>query len=95
MAGLLNDNVRDTPDVSLMAANGLWGHYYLICYSDTTASGISNGGTPCTGTADQLARLRRNLGFLSHHGWHSGLGGAAQGQLAGESESPLLRAGGY
>ncbi|MGC2110651.1 MAG: protease pro-enzyme activation domain-containing protein [Candidatus Korobacteraceae bacterium] len=49
MAGLLNDNVRDTPDVSLMAANGLWGHYYLICYSDTTPSGINNGGTPCTG----------------------------------------------
>ena len=49
MAGLQNDGVRDTPDVSLMAANGLWGHYYLICYSDTTASGQSNGGTPCTG----------------------------------------------
>ena len=29
MAGLVNDNVRDTPDVSLMAANGLWGHYYM------------------------------------------------------------------
>ena len=29
MAGLVNDGVRDTPDVSLMAANGLWGHYYL------------------------------------------------------------------
>ena len=44
MAGLVNDHVRDTPDVSLMAANGLWGHYYLICYTDTTSSGISNGG---------------------------------------------------
>lgn len=49
MAGMVNDGVRDTPDVSLMAANGLWGHYYLICYSDTTASGLNNGGTPCTG----------------------------------------------
>jgi len=49
MAGLVNDGVRDTPDVSLMAANGLWGHYYLICYSDTTSSGIANGGTPCVG----------------------------------------------
>lgn len=49
MAGLVNDNVRDTPDVSLMAANGLWGHYYLICYTDTTRSGVSNGGIPsCT-----------------------------------------------
>ena len=49
MAGLVNDNVRDTPDVSLMAANGLWGHYYLICYTDRTSSGISNGGiVSCT-----------------------------------------------
>jgi subtilase family serine protease len=44
MAGLLNDHVRDTPDVSLMAANGLWGHYYLICFSQ-----VSNGGVACTG----------------------------------------------
>ena len=49
LAGLVNDNVRDTPDVSLMAANGLWGHYYLICYSDTTSTGVGNGGTPCVG----------------------------------------------
>jgi hypothetical protein len=49
MAGMVNDGVRDTPDVSLMAANGLWGHYYLICYSDTTNTGLSNGGTPCVG----------------------------------------------
>ena len=26
--------VRDLPDVSLFAANGLWGHYYVFCYSD-------------------------------------------------------------
>ncbi len=52
MAGLVNDHVRDTPDVSLMAANGLWGHYYLICYTDTTRSGLTNGGIPsCTATA--------------------------------------------
>lgn len=39
-----NDGVRGIPDVSLFAANGVWGHYYVVCYSDT-----SNGGTPCTG----------------------------------------------
>jgi len=49
MAGLVNDGVRDTPDVSLMAANGLWGHYYVLCYTDTTTSGLNNGGIPsCT-----------------------------------------------
>jgi hypothetical protein len=46
-AGIMNDGVRDTPDVSLMAANGLWGHYYLICYSNPANNG--NGGVPCTG----------------------------------------------
>ncbi len=39
------DAVRDVPDVSLFAANGLWGHFITICYSDT-----SNGGVACTGT---------------------------------------------
>jgi subtilase family serine protease len=49
MPGLQNDGVRDTPDVALMAANGLWGHYYLICFSDTTTEGTEQGGTACTG----------------------------------------------
>lgn len=39
-----SDGVRDIPDVSLFAANGLWFHYYVFCFSDT-----SNGGTACTG----------------------------------------------
>ncbi|MGO9519508.1 MAG: protease pro-enzyme activation domain-containing protein [Candidatus Korobacteraceae bacterium] len=49
MAGLVNDNVRDTPDVSLMAANGLWGHYYVLCFTDTTTDGTEQGGiASCT-----------------------------------------------
>ena len=47
MAGLQNDGVRDTPDVALMAANGLWGHYYPICFSNTADT--EDGGTPCVG----------------------------------------------
>ncbi len=46
-AGILGnptDGVRDIPDVSLFAANGVWGHYYVYCYTDP-----NNGGTPCTG----------------------------------------------
>ncbi len=39
------DHVRDIPDVSLFAANGIWGHYYVICFSDP-----KNGGSPCTGS---------------------------------------------
>ena len=33
-------------DVSLFAANGLWGHYYIFCYSDPA---FGSGGAPCTG----------------------------------------------
>lgn len=29
-----NDGVRDIPDVSLMAANGIWNHFYIICMSN-------------------------------------------------------------
>ncbi len=28
-----SDGVRDIPDVSLFAANGAWGHYYIVCFS--------------------------------------------------------------
>jgi subtilase family serine protease len=44
LSGIPNDGVRDIPDVSLFASNGIWGHYAIICFSDT-----ENGGTPCTG----------------------------------------------
>ena len=44
VVGIPNDGVRDIPDVSLFAANGLWGHYYVICWTDT-----ANGGAPCLG----------------------------------------------
>ena len=47
-----DDAVRDIPDVSLFAANGLWGHLYVFCYSHTGA----DGGSPCTGTPDPTAR---------------------------------------
>jgi len=39
-----SDRVRDVPDVSLFAGNGVWGHYYVICYSDPTPGYY---GTPC------------------------------------------------
>lgn len=39
-----SDSVRDLPDVSLFAANGVWGHYYVFCFSDT-----ANGGAACSG----------------------------------------------
>jgi subtilase family serine protease len=44
VVGIPADGVRDLPDVSLFASNGLWGHFYIFCWSDT-----SEGGTACTG----------------------------------------------
>jgi subtilase family serine protease len=44
-----NDKVRDLPDVSLFAANGVWGHYYVFCYTDPTPMA---GGAPCTGNPE-------------------------------------------
>ena len=40
--GVPNDGVRDLPDISLFAANGIWNHFYLFCMSDK-----SEGGVPC------------------------------------------------
>ncbi len=42
------DGVRDIPDVSLFAANGVWSHYYVFCYTDTRNGGVSCAGAPST-----------------------------------------------
>src|SRR6266566_3073884 len=41
-----NDGVRDTPDVSLFAADGLWSHFYIFCWSDTANGGATCGSDP-------------------------------------------------
>ncbi len=47
LVGNPSDGVRDIPDVSLFAANGVWDHFYIFCFSDP-----DNGGVPCTGAPD-------------------------------------------
>jgi subtilase family serine protease len=42
--GVPDDGVRDVPDVAMFAADGVWGHQYLLCFSDP-----NNYGTPCVG----------------------------------------------
>src|SRR5713226_6595901 len=37
------DGLRDTPDVSLFAADGLWSHFYVFCWSDTAHGGAASG----------------------------------------------------
>jgi subtilase family serine protease len=48
--GTPSDGVRDIPDVSLFASNGIWGHYYVYCWSHTRA-----GGAACTGAPSAWA----------------------------------------
>ncbi len=46
LVGVPADGVRDIPDVSLFAANGVWGHYYVFCDSDTRDGGAKCSGAP-------------------------------------------------
>jgi subtilase family serine protease len=50
LSGIPGDGVRDIPDVSLFAGAGVWGHYYVMCWSD-----MRNGGSPCTGDPSNWA----------------------------------------
>ena len=45
--GQPSDGVRDIPDVSLFAANGVWGHYQVVCWSDPSYT--SDGSASCSG----------------------------------------------
>ncbi len=42
ITGMPNDGVRDQPDVASFAANGIWNHGSLVCFSD-----FLYGGAPC------------------------------------------------
>lgn len=46
LVGNPSDGVRDIPDVSLFAANGIWGHFYPYCWSDTANGGVACSGAP-------------------------------------------------
>jgi subtilase family serine protease len=47
--GIPNDGLRDQPDLSLFAADGIWGSYYVECMSDK-----KQGGAACTANNDAL-----------------------------------------
>jgi Pro-kumamolisin, activation domain/MBG domain (YGX type) len=51
--GVPADGVRDIPDVSMFAANGVWGHYEVVCWSDPAQS--AGGSMPCTGAPSTWA----------------------------------------
>jgi subtilase family serine protease len=47
--GVPNDGLRDQPDLSLFAGNGVWDSFYVECLSDT-----NQGGTTCTADNDAI-----------------------------------------
>jgi subtilase family serine protease len=53
IVGNPDDHVRDIPDVSLFASNGLWGHDIIVCASNPNEQGTA----PCTGTPDTWVGL--------------------------------------
>jgi subtilase family serine protease len=46
---------RYLPDVSLFAANGVWGHFYIYCMSDAAEGGVACHYTSTTDTLDLAA----------------------------------------
>ena len=66
LIGNPSDGVRDIPDVSLFAANGIWGHYYVVCFSDP-----NNGGYELQRRSRHVGRVWRDVGFRAHHGGDS------------------------
>jgi subtilase family serine protease len=52
ITGNPKDSVRDLPDVSLFAGDGLWRHYYLFCNSDTLDF-FAGEGAPCSKPVNQ------------------------------------------
>ncbi len=47
--GIPDDKLRDQPDISFFAADGIWGSFYVECLSDT-----AQGGAPCTAQNDAV-----------------------------------------
>ncbi len=48
VVGIANDGVRDIPDVSLFAANGVWGHFYVFCLNASPFGATCKAGDPST-----------------------------------------------
>jgi subtilase family serine protease len=60
--GVPADGVRDQPDVSLFAANGIFSHFYVFCMSDA-----NEGGTACdyTNANDVLGNAAGGTSFAA------------------------------
>ena len=55
LPGMPGDGKRDQPDVSLFAANGFWGHFLVLCMSDTNEMGTACDYTDVNDTLGNAA----------------------------------------
>jgi subtilase family serine protease len=55
LVGNPNDGVRDIPDVSLFASNGIFDAYYVVCWSNPDTNPLVGGGFTCTGAPSTWA----------------------------------------
>ncbi len=69
VTGIAADGVRDMPDVSLFAADGVWGHYYVDCWS-----GRAKWGLFVRGRSEHMGWRRRHFIRIADHGGYSGAG---------------------
>ena len=83
-----SDGVRDLPDVSMFASNGVFGHISILCFSDQ-----SNVGSPCVGAPSSWAASGGcTVAGSAGPGWNSSAGESKDGRRAGQSERRLLQA---
>jgi hypothetical protein len=55
LVGNPSDGVRDIPDVSLFASNGIFDAYYVTCWSNPNTDPLVGGGFTCTGAPSTWA----------------------------------------
>jgi subtilase family serine protease len=61
LLGNPSDGVRDVPDVSLFAANGVWGSFYVVCWSDPKYT--ADGSASCLAAPNPIADPASWSGF--------------------------------
>ena len=79
-----HDGVRDLPDISMFAANGIWGHYFVVCYSDPTPRRLR---CSLCWRSHQLGWRRGYFIWRSNDGWHPGTGEPEVGRPAGHDQA--------
>ena len=65
LAGIPNDNVRDTPDVSLFASSGINASYYPLCASDGDCQPVSGGTVQISGVGGTSASSPAFAGIMA------------------------------